>query len=240
MADRAAIIRDNLRRVQDQMAEAAVRAGRDAADVKLVGVTKYVNATDARHLYDAGCRALGESRPQQLWEKVGDEVFAGARPEWHMIGALQSNKVRKTVALRPTIHSVDSYRKLASINKAAEQEGLTAEVLIEVNCSGDPEKHGLPPSQVEQDIAELNHFRNVRGVGLMTMGPREGGPSAARKAFALLRELRDQHAHLSPEGHAVTELSMGMSGDFAEAIAEGATIVRIGSALWEGVRPPKA
>ncbi|MEN1679845.1 MAG: YggS family pyridoxal phosphate-dependent enzyme [Planctomycetota bacterium] len=238
--DRAAIIRDNLHRVQDQIAEAAAKAGRDPREVKLVGVTKYVDATDARHLYDAGCHVLGESRPQQLWEKAGDDVFAGARPEWHMIGALQSNKARKTVALGPTIHSVDSYRTLAKINKAAEQEDRIAEVLIEVNCSGDPEKHGLPPSQVEQDIRELDMFRNVRVVGLMTMGPRAGGAEAARKSFALLRELRDKHGPQAPAGHDVKELSMGMSGDFAEAIAEGATIVRIGSSLWEGVRPSKA
>lgn len=231
----AQTIRENLQRVQQRIASAAAQAGRDPDEVRLVGVTKYVDAAAARMLLDAGCVELGESRPQQLWEKAGSADFAGVQPRWHAIGNVQRNKARRTVALGATIHSVDSYRTMATINKAAEQEGVSAEVLIEVNCSGDAEKHGLPPGQVRQDIEELEYFRNVRVVGLMTMGPRDGGRPAARRAFAQLRELRDRFGKLAPPGHDVRELSMGMSSDLEEAVAEGATIVRVGSALWEGL-----
>ncbi|MEM9187085.1 MAG: YggS family pyridoxal phosphate-dependent enzyme [Planctomycetota bacterium] len=235
MPDAAQVIRDNLAEVRDRIAESAIAAGREPAEVTLVGVTKYVDEATATLLADAGCHELGESRPQQLWAKAEFPPLAVYPIRWHQIGHLQRNKVKRTVELGALIHSMDSYRSLATVNKAAEQAGVTAEVLLEVNCSGDPEKHGVPPEQLRQDIEELDFFRNVRVRGLMTMAARDGGPKIARKNFALLRRLRDDYAGLAPEGTAITELSMGMSGDFEAAIAEGATIVRVGSALWEGI-----
>lgn len=235
MADAASVIRDNLRRVRDRIAEAATKAGRLPDEVRLVGVTKYVGPTEARMLVDAGCRDLGESRPQELWRKADSVELAGADIQWHQIGHMQRNKVAKTVPRLALLHSVDSYRTLAGINKVAEQGGFVADVLYEVNCSGDREKHGCLPAQLPQDIEELDFFRHVHVRGLMTMASRDGDREQARRDFAKLRILRDQAAPLAPPGTQLTELSMGMSGDFEEAIAEGATIIRVGSALWEGV-----
>jgi len=231
----AETIRANLHRIRERIAHAAERAERDPLSVTLVGVTKYVDAACTAALQAAGCRDLGESRPQQLWAKAEATELAGREINWHMIGHLQRNKIARTVALRPLIHGIDSYRTLSGVNKAAENEGFVAEVLLEVNCSGDAAKHGVSPDQLPQDIEDLDAFRNVRVRGLMTMAAREGGPDVARRNFALLRELRDKVSPLAPPGTSLDELSMGMSGDFEQAIAEGATIVRVGSALWHGV-----
>lgn len=211
-------------------------AGRSPDEVTLVGVTKYVGPREAAALVRAGCRDLGESRPQQLWEKAESPELAGADVRWHMIGHLQRNKTPRTVAMTPLIHSVDSFRTLGAINKAAETAGVTAEYLFEVNCSGDPEKHGMPPAQLPMDVEECSQFfRNTRLRGLMTMAAREGDSDATLRTFSYLRELRDRVASRLCEGDSLDILSMGMSGDLEEAIVEGSTMVRIGSALWEGV-----
>ena len=231
-------IRANLDRTRERIALAAERAGRDPETIKLVGVTKYVDAATTAALVDAGCNALGESRPQQLWAKAEAAGLAGRPIEWHMIGHLQRNKTARTVALRPLIHGIDNFRTLGAVNKAAETGDFVAEVLLEVNCSGDETKHGVAPDQLPHDIEDLNYFLNIRVRGLMTMAARGGGERVARENFALLRELRDKCQPLAPAGTTLDELSMGMSGDFEQAIAEGATIVRIGSALWEGVGEP--
>lgn len=230
MAEQLETVRRNLEDVRQRIADAAHRAGRSRDEITLVGVTKYVDPPTAALLVEAGCAHLGESRPQQLWEKA--EKLSGLPICWHMVGHLQRNKVNRTVPLQPLFHGIDSYRTLASINKAAETGGITAQVLLEVNCSGDAEKHGFTPDQLPQDIEDLSLFRNVQVVGLMTMAARQGGPDVARRNFANLRELRDRYARNALEGTSLDQLSMGMSGDFEQAIEEGATIVRIGSALW--------
>ena len=124
----------------------------------------------------------------------------------------------EAVPLQPLLHSMDSCRTLAAVNKEAQTRGLTAEVLLEVNCSGDPEKHGITPEQLPQDIEDISAFSHVKVLGLMTMAAREGGREAARQNFAQLRELRGHVARIASEGSSLQELSMGMSGDFEEAI----------------------
>jgi pyridoxal phosphate enzyme (YggS family) len=231
---------DNLRRVRERITQAAEAAGRRADDVTLVAVTKYVDAIATAEAIAAGCRDLGESRPQELWAKsatlnsrLGEPASAGG-VRWHLIGHLQRNKVRRTLPLVALIHSVDSERLLAAINSDAQSLGIdTVRVLLEVNTSGDSAKHGLAPDEVEPLIANSTQFSRVAICGLMTMAALEGGPTVARRNFAALRELRDRLAPRVPAGVELTELSMGMSGDFEEAIREGATIVRVGSALWE-------
>jgi pyridoxal phosphate enzyme (YggS family) len=229
-------IADNLRRVQERIAAAAESAGRDASEITLVGVTKYVSVQEAAELAAAGCLHLGESRPQELWSKAGELASASGRilPDirWHLIGHLQRNKLRRTLPLVTLIHSVDSQRLLAAID--AEWQSLTAEanapappvcVLLEVNTSSEAAKHGLAPQELEPVLAAAREFPRVEICGLMTMAALEGGLAVAARNFASLRELADRYQ--------LKERSMGMSGDFEVAIREGATLVRVGSALWE-------
>jgi hypothetical protein len=231
-------IADNLRHVRERIARAAEAAGRSASDVTLVGVTKYVGVAQAVELVEAGCTDLGESRPQELWDKSADLAAgelasaSGRKVNWHLIGHLQRNKLRRTLPLVSLIHSVDSERLLAAID--AEWQTLTAastkpapliRVLLEVNTSSEAAKHGLAPQEVEPILAAATQFPRVEICGLMTMAALDGGLAVAARNFATLRELADRFQ--------LKQRSMGMSGDFEVAIREGATIVRVGSALWE-------
>jgi hypothetical protein len=227
------VIAENLARIRERIAGAAARAGRDAESIALVAVTKYVDAATAAHLLAAGCRDLGESRPQQLWSKAADPRLTGAR--WHLVGRLQRNKAARTLPLVELIHSVDSRRLLEAINEHAGASDLQPRVLLEVNVSGESAKQGFQADDVRRLLPDLAALRHVNVTGLMTMAPLEGGDEAARATFAALRMLRDELAAECPPNVALRELSMGMSGDFEAGIAEGATIVRIGSALFEGL-----
>jgi pyridoxal phosphate enzyme (YggS family) len=229
----ARTIADNVARVRDRIAAAAHAAGRDPAAIQLVAVTKYVDAATAALLSAAGCTDLGESRPQELWSKAEAPELAGVR--WHLVGRLQRNKVRRTLPLVALIHSVDSERLLAAIDEHAAALQATPRVLLEVNCSGESAKQGFSANDVRRVAPTLDAYPHVEVAGLMTMAPLEGDAAAARTAFAALRTLRDELAAACPPGVALAELSMGMSGDFPEAIAEGATIVRVGSLLFEGL-----
>jgi PLP dependent protein len=239
MTDVAARIAENVAEVRGRIAEAAVRSGRKPDAVALVAVTKYVSADLVRPLVAAGCWDLGESRPQKLWEKA-DEL-AGLPVRWHMIGHIQTNKIRRTLPLVALIHSIDSQRLLDAIDK--EQTAATTlaacgdgpvRVLLEVNVSGDAAKGGFAPDAIEPLLEQLASYRSVSVGGLMCMAGLESEPNAARREFASLRELRDRLRASCRPNIALNELSMGMSGDYEIAIEEGATIVRIGSALFDG------
>lgn len=233
-------IAENLERVRERIARAAESAGRRPDEITLVGVTKYVGTGEAAELAAAGCTDLGESRPQELWAKAAEIERAGTSPppanRWHLVGHLQRNKIRRTLPLVSLIHSVDSERLLAAIDEARTADGDNAppvSVLLEVNTSGEVAKHGLEPKEVEPLLAAAPRFAHVAIRGLMTMAALEGGEAVAAKNFAALRELRDRLKPIAPDCVRLDELSMGMSGDFETAIQEGATIVRIGSALWD-------
>lgn len=226
-------IADNLARVQERIADEANRCGRDVSDIVLVAVTKYVDDATTRAVYQAGCVDLGESRPQQLWSK--GEALSDLQPRWHMVGHLQRNKVARTLPLTALIHSVDSLRLAREIDREAGRLDRAANVLLEVNISGDSAKHGFQPEEVDPTVAAMSELANLNVLGLMTMAHREGGAEVARRDFASLRELRDRLADSCPEKVSLAQLSMGMSGDFEAAVAEGATILRIGSALFEGI-----
>jgi hypothetical protein len=198
-----------------------------------VAVTKYVGTPEVRALVEAGCRLLGESRPQELGEKA--EALSGLPIRWHLIGHLQRNKVRRTLPLVEMIESVDSLRLAAAIDRIAGELSLALPILLEVNVSGEPAKHGFQPAELEECLAELAGYGSVEVRGLMCMAGLEGSPEAARTDFAGLRQLRDHLRERCPEGIVLEDLSMGMSGDYEVAIEEGATIVRIGSALFRGV-----
>ena len=227
----------NYAAVQESVAEACRKAGREVNDVRIVGVTKYVSAEWAAELVRAGCRDLAESRPQLLWDKA--EALAGdPPPRWHLVGHLQRNKVRRTVGLVSLIHSVDSLRLLEAIAAEGQRIGCVSDVLVEVNLTGDAARSGLAAADVASLVEQALHLPQVRVRGLMGMAAEPEGPDpagTARRQFAFLRELRDQTAAALPGADGLLELSMGMSGDFTEAILEGATLVRIGSSLWEGI-----
>ncbi len=225
-------IAENVADIRERIARAAQRSGRAAERIALVAVTKYVSAEMIRPLVAAGCLELGESRPQQFWEKAA--ALADLPIRWHLIGHLQRNKVRRTLPLVAMIQSVDSQRLLVAIDEeASEMDPIP--ILLEVNVSGESAKHGFSPDEIEPLLAELPNHANVSVRGLMCMAGFEGGPDEARRDFATLRQLRDRLRPACPPGVTLDELSMGMSGDFEEAIEEGATIVRVGSALFEGV-----
>lgn len=233
MADAVQQIAENLTRIRQQVAEAAERSGRTAAEVTLIGVTKYVDLELTRSVLTAGCHDLGESRPQQLWSKA--ERMTDASVRWHLIGHLQRNKLARVMPHVHLLHSLDSLRLATEISAWATQRQHIARVLLEVNISGDDAKHGFAPGEAAAALELLQSQAGLEVCGLMTMASLQGGPPAARRDFAALRALRDQLRRQVAGGLSLPELSMGMSDDFVAAIEEGATCVRIGSALFAGV-----
>lgn len=224
---------ENLAQVQQRIADAATRSGRRTDDVLLVAVTKYVGVEIIEPLIDAGATVLGESRPQQFWPKA--EALADRPIHWHMIGQLQRNKIRRTLPLVDLVHSAESQRLVEAIDRIAGELSLRVPILLEVNTSGDEAKHGFSPRELEGTLADLAPYQNVEIRGLMCMAGLGTGPEGARGDFAALRGLQDRLRGNCPAGVSMDELSMGMSGDYEVAIEEGATIVRVGSALYEGI-----
>ncbi len=226
-------LKHNLEAVHGRIAAAAERAGRDAASVRLVAVTKRSPPEWLRPLVALGACDLGENYPQELWRKREALSDLASSIRWHLIGHLQSNKVKKTLPLVAMVHSVDSLGLLRAINDLAAQLPAAPPVCLQVNTSGEASKHGWSAAEILGDAAAIAACRQVPIAGLMTMAAVGTSADAARPSFAALRELRDA---LSREtGLALTELSMGMSSDFEPAILEGATLVRVGSAIFEGV-----
>jgi pyridoxal phosphate enzyme (YggS family) len=229
----AARIRANLQAVRERIAAAATAVGRAPDDVTLVAVTKYVDTATTRLLVDCGCRDLGEARPQKLWEKAAELTDPEIR--WHLIGHLQRNKIRRTLPLVHLFHAADSLRLLVELDaEAAALPRGKSQILLEVNVSGDAAKHGFAPDDLSPLVDELAKLERLDIRGLMTMTGLEADADAQRRQFAQLRELRDRLRRDWNGRFTLADLSMGMSGDFEAAIAEGATIVRVGSALFEG------
>ena len=232
--------RENLAAVRSAVAEACRCAARAPETVRIVGVTKYVPPAWGAILLKAGYADLGESRPQSLWERAAAFAAAGApwsAARWHLIGRLQRNKVRRTLPVVSLLHSLDSRRLLDEIVAEAALQSRAVEALVEVNLDGDPGRSGIAPEGVGALLdAAAGGPVEIRGLMGMASAPTPGGPTGddgtARRQFALLRALRDR---LAADHPGLSELSMGMSGDFGDAILEGATIIRIGSALWEGM-----
>ncbi|MGI9472091.1 MAG: YggS family pyridoxal phosphate-dependent enzyme [Rubripirellula sp.] len=233
MIDQAARqrIADNWNSVVEEVHGAASDCGRDPSSVHVIGVSKYVDAELTSALVAAGCHQLGESRPQLLWQKA-EEMEAAESIEWHMIGHLQRNKVRRLLRYRPLVHSIDSERILRAIADEASQQGQEIDVLLEVNISGDESKTGLTSAQL---VAVLESLPEAGVVvrGLMAMAGWGTDRADAKRHFEQTRDLRDRVQDST--GVQLPELSMGMSGDFREAIEAGATMVRIGSRLFEGL-----
>jgi pyridoxal phosphate enzyme (YggS family) len=230
MADSRQQIADNLAAVEECIRAACRHAGRSRGEITLVAVTKTVSGDIAALLPDLGVYDLGESRPQELWRKA---AVMPPPVRWHLIGHLQRNKIERTLPLVACIHAVDSPRLLAALEEACRQASRTLPVLVEVNASREASKHGFAPEEVPGLAARLAELQHVRVEGLMTMAAYEEDPQRTRPTFAALRELRDRLA--AELGRPLPQLSMGMSNDFDIAIEEGATLVRLGTTLFEGL-----
>lgn len=213
--------------VRRQVADAADACGRDADDITIVGVTKTVGVDEVRAAIAAGLRDFGENRVQEFEGKYG--LFPEAR--WHFIGTLQTNKVKDVVGKAHLIHSVDSPRLLSHIEKRATERGVIQPVLLQVDISLEGTKHGLLPEDLPDVIREAAAMDSVEVRGLMTMAPLARAEDV-RWVFRELREVRDSLRATLPDRVELEHLSMGMSGDFRVAVEEGATIVRIGRALF--------
>ena len=223
------VIKDNVKKVLDNIAESAIKSGRKPEDVTLVAVTKTVSAKEANEVLEAGVSTLGENRVQSLLDKYD---VLGNKPDWHLIGHLQTNKVKYIADKVSLIHSVESLKLAEEINRKFCDAGRIAEILVQVNVSGEESKFGITPSDTFSLIEEISCLQSVRVKGLMTMAPLIATPDECRKCFYDLKKLSEEIKDKKYQNVDMRHLSMGMSGDYKEAILEGATIVRVGSALF--------
>jgi pyridoxal phosphate enzyme (YggS family) len=216
-----------LERVRAQIVAAAQTAGRHPAEVQLVAVSKSQDVPSVRKALDAGQNTFGESRAQELAAKA---PLLPSSTRWHFIGHLQRNKIRKILPLVELIHSVDSMELAQDIDRIAEELGLFPRILLEVNVAGEVAKFGFKPDALREQFETLLTLPRVQVEGLMTIAPFAERPDDARPFFTKLRDLRDEVA--TGSGVPLATLSMGMSGDFVVAIEEGATLVRVGTAIF--------
>jgi len=222
----------NLEGIRERIAAAVARSGRPEGSCRLLAVTKTRSPEKIAALARAGQVHLGENRVQEAVSKIPECGKLGVEADWHLIGHLQRNKVKKALALFSTIHSVDSVRLLEAVAREADSRGVRPDVLLEVNVSGEASKHGLVPAEAEDVCRRAGELASIRLVGLMTMAPFTDDPETARPFFRGLRELRDDLNGRAAYPEPLRELSMGMSGDFEVAAEEGATWVRVGTALF--------
>jgi pyridoxal phosphate enzyme (YggS family) len=211
--------------IKQKINEACLNSARNTDEVKVIAVTKYVSIQRANEALEAGVINLGENRDEgllQKWEVLGD------KPTWHYIGSLQTRKVKNIINIVEYIHSLDRISLAEEINKRAEHK---VKCLVQVNVSGEESKHGLSAEEALPFIESLRKFEHISVEGLMTMAPLTNNESQIRECFRKLRELREQVQALDLDFAPCTELSMGMSNDYGIAIEEGATMVRIGTAL---------
>ena len=227
----AADLRARLDSITSRVSAACQRSGRSASDVQLVAVSKTVSIEKIRAAMEAGVHVLGENRVQEAATKISalGEETQRANVEWHFIGHLQSNKARRAVELFDTIHSVDSYKLAERLDSAAQELNCRLPILLEVNLGGESSKTGLSEADVLPNVEKVAALTKVELVGLMTVPPYQADTEDVRPYFRRLALLRDSALKLSPS---CRELSMGMSHDFEVAIEEGATFVRIGTAVF--------
>ena len=217
-------LKNNLETVHKKIEDACLRAGRNPEDVTLVCVSKTIDTQTINEAVSLGGNVLGENRPQELRDKL-DKV-AGA--DWHLIGHLQSNKVKYVVGKASLIHSVDSLNIASAINEQAAKLKVVQDILLEVNISGEESKYGLTTDEIPNIIKEIGKFSNIRFRGFMTMAPLGAPESEIRSIFKKAKALFDSH---KKDGASI--LSMGMSNDFEIAVEEGATLVRVGRAIFK-------
>jgi pyridoxal phosphate enzyme (YggS family) len=223
-------IADRLTDVRSRIAAAARSVGRDPSSVRLIAVSKTFPLDLVRDAYAAGQRDFGENRVQEALDKIQRATDMDIR--WHLLGHLQTNKARKAVSAFAMIQSVDGIELLQKLDRAAEESGRTPELLIQVDLAGEATKFGALPGEVPRLLEAAGACRAARIVGLMTLPPIPDTPEDARPWFRRLRDLRDEWLASGVPAPMLRELSMGMSGDYEVAIQEGATMVRVGTAIF--------
>ncbi|WP_260961922.1 YggS family pyridoxal phosphate-dependent enzyme [Pseudomonas citri] len=231
--------RRNLAAVQQRIASACLRAGRDPASVRLLPVSKTFDEAHLRMAYAAGCRLLGENKVQEAqrkWEAMADLTDL----QWSVIGHLQTNKVKQVARFASEFQALDSLRVAEALDRRLHIEGRQLDVFVQVNTSGEVSKYGLAPDDVGGFLRALPAFSALRVQGLMTLALFSADVSRVRPCFVRLRELRERLRQDAPPGIGLEELSMGMSGDFEIAIEEGATVVRVGQAIFGARAMPDA
>jgi len=234
-------IEKNLQNILQNIAEACDRSGREPDDISIIAVTKTVDLETIKNLLDAGLTELGENRVQQLSQRSGQidayiKRRRNALPKpvcWHMIGHLQRNKVKAVLNSGAVIHSIDSLRLAEEISENAVKMSITTDVMLQVNCSQEVQKHGVAVGAAIHLAEMIDSMPNLRLIGLMTMGPLVADPEGARNSFVRLREIFAEMEKEKIGGKEFKHLSMGMSNDYQVAVEEGATMLRIGSALFE-------
>lgn len=222
------MIADNLHKIQQEIQESCALVSRDPQEITMVAVTKSVDSTAANELVELGVADLAENRVDKLLEKK-QALPQNQQINWHLIGNLQRRKVKLIINEIDYFHALDSLRLAQEIQKRAEHQ---INCFVEVNVSGEESKHGIAPSEIQSFIQELEGLDKVHVIGLMTMAPYEADESEVRRIFSSLKQLQERIKKLNLHYAPCTELSMGMSQDFKTAIEEGATFVRIGTALY--------
>jgi pyridoxal phosphate enzyme (YggS family) len=237
-ADTTEALRTRLADVRARIATACAKAGRDAASVRLLPVSKTVREDRLRSAYAAGCGVFGENKVQEAhrkWQAMSD--LSDLR--WAIIGHLQTNKAKLVAEFASEFQALDSLRVAEALDKHLQALGRSLDVLVQVNTSNEESKFGLAPDEVAAFVKKLPGFASLRVRGLMTLALFSDDASKVRPCFVRLRNLRERLRQDAPDGIAMDELSMGMSGDFELAIGEGSTIVRVGRAIF-GARVPIA
>lgn len=223
-------IASNIEEIRKEINAACIEAGRDKAEVRLIAVSKNQPASMIKEAFDTGQIEFGESYVQEFLEKAEDPLLEELGIEWHFIGHLQSNKIRSIIGKVSLIHGIDKLSTAEELSKRALQHNLQKDYLLEVNTSGEPSKYGMAPNDVLSMAESLFALPGITLRGLMTIASPDR--VLAQKEFRQLRILLETLKPIAPDPSKLTELSMGMSGDFREAIFEGATIIRIGTAIF--------
>jgi hypothetical protein len=223
-------IAENLQHVREQIQAAAQRVGRSPTEITLVAVTKTILPEQIAEAVNAGATILGENRVQEARDKIA--VLGRARMRWHLIGHLQKNKVKYIFDLFNLIHSVDSLALAQEIHNQGQKRNQVMPILLQVNIAGEDTKSGTTPEETIPLLKEMTGLPHIAVRGLMVIPPMVEDPEASRPYFRMLRMLREDIAKIGIEGISVHELSMGMSNDYAVAVEEGATMVRVGSAIF--------
>lgn len=223
-------IAQNVEIIKKRINNAALRSGRLPGDIRLIAVTKHVSAERVKEAVLAGVGDLGENRVQEGLGKMS--ALGSFQPKWHLIGSLQTNKVRQTVPAFSLIHSLDRWHLAEALQQRGEELQLEVPVLIEVNVSGEASKHGISPAELPDFLDGLKELKYLNPRGLMTMAPLVEDTEEIRPVFRELRSLLVRMAEKRDLGPAWKELSMGMSNDFEIAVEEGATFVRVGTAIF--------
>ena len=223
-------ISQNVAKIKENMAKAAIAAGRDPSKILLCAATKMNDADAVRQAIAAGVDCCGENRVQELTQKLSENAYEGAPV--HFIGHLQTNKVKQVVGKVSLIHSVDSMRLLEAIHKEAARQGIRQDILLEINIAGEESKSGFAPEQLEDVLAEIGHFSAIRVLGLMAIPPICQNSTDNHKFFQKMCNLAVDITKKKYDNVCVEILSMGMSDDYADAIACGSTMIRVGTAIF--------